>query len=369
MSGKFDEQRVLAEVQRLVALIEKDLSSQPNEHTTEVKYIIPLLEALGWSVADDSLRLQYAVKSSVVDMALMAHGKPVAFVEAKRLRQDLSLKDNEAAQALQYGYESGTDWCVLTNGERYEIYDAFAKVDHSRKLVVSFALSAVAKNPDQGMAKLRLLSHGAIVGGELRRFARHRFACERVREALEKPSPALLDTLLRELQSYGLAAEDVQAGLAAVLGRPVPEHARSRAGKNDVVERADGKEGQAVWGVRAYGPPLRWLDRWVWFQRARPLKHDTITDGVSHDSLFEVVGAVSALAAEGQEFDRYLLLERSGLRSGGVAGKCLGVLWVAGLLELARTDAHGREFLRLRKPMTADEIIAAVRAKAEPGKS
>lgn len=39
MSSGFDEKRVLDEVQRLAALIENDRSSQPNEHTTEVKYI------------------------------------------------------------------------------------------------------------------------------------------------------------------------------------------------------------------------------------------------------------------------------------------------------------------------------------------
>lgn len=254
MSSGFDEKRVLSEVQRLAALIEKDKSSKPNEHMTEVKFIIPLLGALGWSVEHDTLLLQYSVRSSVVDIALTANGRPVAFVEAKRLREDLSLKDTEAAQALQYGYESGTNWCVLTNGDRYEIYDAFAKVEHGKKLVVAFSISEVAKHPEQEMPKLRLLSYEAITGGELAAFAKRAFARARVKEALEKPSQALLSALVQELKQYELTERDVQEALGEVVGvQPSAKaiEAPPAAGRALV---NDDENDRAVRGIRTYGP-------------------------------------------------------------------------------------------------------------------
>lgn len=82
----------------------------------------------------------------------------------------------------------------------------------------------------------------------------------------------------------------------------------------------------------------------------------------------KVAEAVSALAAGGNELDRYIVKERAAVRSDYVVAGCLGVLWVAELLELVHTNPHGREFLKLRKAMTAEEIVAAVRAKAEPAK-
>jgi predicted type IV restriction endonuclease len=347
MSSWFDEKRVLSEVQRLAALIEKDKGSQPNEHTTEVKYIVPLLEKLGWSVADDSLCLQYAVKSSRVDMALMAHGKPVAFVEAKRLRQDLSLKDTEAAQALQYGYESGTNWCVLTNGERYEVYDAFAKVEHAKKLVVSFSVSEVAQHPQREVPKLRLLSYEAITGGELRCFAQHRFACERVREVLEEPSPAVVGVLVRELEAFGLKEDDVRLALAEVLGT---ESAGDGAG----------------WGPQSYIPPIIWSERRVTVHRKRCFRGDVKAENVTRGDLEKAAQVTAELGAEGGEFDITAVTDAAGFSRRGRAGNCLGVMWAAGLLAHTRGQIHS--FYRLDRNMTAEEIIAAVRAKAESAK-
>jgi len=220
-SASVDGEYLLSEVKRLARLLEKDLNAKLNEATTQAKYIQPLLEALGWQLSAERLVLEYPVKGTSVDLALLSKGKAVAFVEAKRLRENLSLKDKEADQALQYGYHAGINWCILTNGELYKVYDAFAKVDHEKKLIASFSVTKAAQDPDGELGKVRLLSYEAVTSGELSRYAKQVFAEDRVRELLQDPSPAVVAALTEGLQQYGVAERDVRAALQSVVGGAV----------------------------------------------------------------------------------------------------------------------------------------------------
>lgn len=197
--------------------IERERRTATSEAKTILKYVIPMLEALGWSVQDDTLIPEWGVKGKNVDIALMLDDKPGVFVEVKRLREDLTLDDKEAEQALDYGYRSGTKWCILTNGERYEIYDAFAQVDHARKLVEAFSIRETAREPERGLPKVLLLSREAVAQGTLEEYGRRKFAYDRVFELLGAPPGHVMSAVCKELKDCGLTEDDVRVGLDQVL--------------------------------------------------------------------------------------------------------------------------------------------------------
>ncbi|MFO8080520.1 MAG: hypothetical protein R6V07_09455, partial [Armatimonadota bacterium] len=132
-------------------------------------------------------------------------------------REDLTLDDKEAEQALDYGYRSGTKWCILTNGEKYEIYDAFAQVDHPRKLVESFSIRETAREPERGLPKVLLLSSEAVSNEKLEEYGRRKFSYDRVFELLGEPPTGVMSAMCRELKDCGLTEEDVRIGLDQVL--------------------------------------------------------------------------------------------------------------------------------------------------------
>lgn len=109
-----------------------------NEARTRKELIDPLLTALGW--ADSSVvTLEYLVRYGwgendyrVADYALHEPGRraqPFAFVEAKRMREDLT--DEHREQAFTYAdIRENATHVVLTNGDRWEFYEA--REDHFR---------------------------------------------------------------------------------------------------------------------------------------------------------------------------------------------------------------------------------------------
>ena len=106
------------------------------EQNTKAALIDPLLAALGWDVEDiDEVSREYKRKSqdNPVDYALFMLRSPRLFVEAKGLEKDLSDR-KWISQVLGYATVVGVEWCVLTNGDEYRLYNAHAPVDVEQKL-------------------------------------------------------------------------------------------------------------------------------------------------------------------------------------------------------------------------------------------
>ncbi len=96
------------------------------EQNTKAALIDPLLFALGWEVEDiDEVSREYRRKpqDNPVDYALFMLRSPRLFVEAKDLGKDLSDR-KWISQILGYATVVGVEWCVLTNGDEYRLYNA-----------------------------------------------------------------------------------------------------------------------------------------------------------------------------------------------------------------------------------------------------
>ncbi len=105
------------------------------EENTKHALIEPVLQALGWDVADlDEVRCEYKPQQgdNPVDYALFVRGNLRLFVEAKALGENL---DKWANVSMGYvGVAGVVEWIVLTDGNEYRIYNAHAKVHIDQKL-------------------------------------------------------------------------------------------------------------------------------------------------------------------------------------------------------------------------------------------
>jgi len=98
---------------------------------------------LGWDTHDpDEVFREYRRKpqDNPVDHALFLHRSPRLFVEAQGLGTNL-LDRKWVSQTLGYATVVGVEWCVLTNGDEYRLYNAHAPVDVEEKLFRSVTVS------------------------------------------------------------------------------------------------------------------------------------------------------------------------------------------------------------------------------------
>lgn len=110
--------------------------SHVGEENTKATLIEPLLAALGWDVEEpDEVHREYRKQpaDAPVDYALCVSRMPRLFVEAKSLEKNIDDR-RWASQILGYATVVGVEWCILTNGDEYLLYNAHAAVDVEEKL-------------------------------------------------------------------------------------------------------------------------------------------------------------------------------------------------------------------------------------------
>lgn len=82
---------------------------------------------------------RYKPQDDPVDYALFVAGSPRLFVEAKSLGRDVG-DHRWRMQTVNYANAAGVDWCVLTDGNFWQIYRSNASGDLDSKLFLSTCL-------------------------------------------------------------------------------------------------------------------------------------------------------------------------------------------------------------------------------------
>ena len=137
--------RLVSEIDRVVEIMTRVRARTEalNEADTKAAFIDPILAALGWDVRDPftvSQQYRRRPQDNPVDYAMLTLRLPVLFVEAKALNKQLS-DYKWISQTLFYANAARVEWCVLTNGDEYRIYNTFAKVEAEHRLFRSVMLS------------------------------------------------------------------------------------------------------------------------------------------------------------------------------------------------------------------------------------
>ena len=110
------------------------------EENVKIKIVIPLLNLLGYSTEAD-MDFEHHVQNKRADIALLLDGKPSLLVETKDLDAQL---DNHVNQGLDYAFNKGIEWVILTNGLEVRLYKSFIAGISNPKDRLLFSTNLVA---------------------------------------------------------------------------------------------------------------------------------------------------------------------------------------------------------------------------------
>jgi predicted type IV restriction endonuclease len=165
------------------------------EENTKASLIDPMLEALGWDIRNpDEVFREFRPnpRDNPVDYCLRLMRNTRLLIEAKGLGEDL--KDRRwIAQILGYATMAGAEWCVLTDGDQYRLYNATAAVDADGKLFRQIHLAS--SQEDEAAGVLSLISRGNMEENRLSVLWSAYFVDRRVKQALR----FMLDSTDRKL--------------------------------------------------------------------------------------------------------------------------------------------------------------------------
>ncbi|MFX1420663.1 MAG: hypothetical protein ACFE9N_17330, partial [Promethearchaeota archaeon] len=157
-----DKKLLLTLCERIDHLKSKDI----NEEDTRVILIDPMLQALDWDIFDVNEISRNCKTSSggYIDYILKFNGRKI-YLEAKPLSSKLEQKFQ--IQATNYAYEDNITFCVLTNGNRYQIFETFKKGTVSERLIIDIALDDEKISLEKKVEYLNFISKDSIKNGEL----------------------------------------------------------------------------------------------------------------------------------------------------------------------------------------------------------
>ncbi len=152
--------------------------SKYNEQDVKTKYILPLIEILGWDIHSlDQVKEESPAGVGFIDISLRIYSIPRILVEAKKFgkldgtRQRRGRKISWEEQTLEYAYSLQTDWCLLTNFEELRLYFTPASTPTKAKLKV---LKYNDYLTNDGLEIFKNLSFKGVLEGLINRLAKKR---------------------------------------------------------------------------------------------------------------------------------------------------------------------------------------------------
>lgn len=131
------ETELLQALERVAQKIQTYRDRNIGEQNTKASLIDPVLKALGWDTQNwEEVHREFKAKSpdKPVDYALKLQRVPRLLIEAKALGENLGDR-KWIIQILGYATAVGVEWCILTDGDEYRIYNASAPVDAEEKIL------------------------------------------------------------------------------------------------------------------------------------------------------------------------------------------------------------------------------------------
>jgi len=122
--NKEAKQKVGVLVDRFRDVMQSGKFKQYSEEQTKKDFILPLFEILGWDVySKNEVSAEENISGSRVDYGFYLNGRAQFYLEAKAAKEDLS-KEKFANQAIQYSWNKGVTWAILTDFESIKIFNA-----------------------------------------------------------------------------------------------------------------------------------------------------------------------------------------------------------------------------------------------------
>ncbi len=169
-------------IDKLKDLVEKFIQdpnkSQYIEQDVKTKYILPLIEILGWDIHSlDQVKEESPAGVGFVDISLRIYSIPKILIEAKKFgkldgtRQRRGRNITWEEQTLEYAYSLQTDWCILTNFEELRLFFTPASTPTKAKIVV---LKYNDYLTNDGLEIFKYISFKGVLEGLINRLAKKR---------------------------------------------------------------------------------------------------------------------------------------------------------------------------------------------------
>ena len=126
-----------------------------NEANTRKNFILPMFQSLGWDIHEDVLEEDPAI-SGRVDYSFRLNHITQFLLEAKSISENLD-KEQWAKQTVEYGWNRGVPWVVLTDFEGLKLFNSELNTTHP-KPIFDFSYTDYLDNFD----KLWLLSKESL---------------------------------------------------------------------------------------------------------------------------------------------------------------------------------------------------------------
>jgi hypothetical protein len=269
-----------AEIERLRERIGRGPGSGVNEQNTKAVLIDPLLRALGWNVEDwEEVQREYrpAGGGDPVDYAVLDEKtkRPLLFVEAKALGTNLDDR-RWIVQIMNYAHVADVQWVLLTNGDEYRIYNAYAEGPVEDKLFCRVYITNPETKPEETLAwlsksqleknRIQAVWEAYRVDNKIRATVESLFAPE--------PDEALVNLIRKRVPD--LSPREIRSGLKRLSFsvQPRDDVPAALAGEAAAVfTRKSVRDVPVKWGPRMvrtkHSPPTTRRHREVGFEAAR----------------------------------------------------------------------------------------------------
>lgn len=102
------------------------------------------------------LTSEHAIRGTYCDIALSVDGKVWALIEAKAI--GTTLDDRHVKQAIDYASNKGVEWCLLTNGAEWRLYNVIFAKPIDKRLIAQVDLLTVDMRNDSHLERLYLFT-------------------------------------------------------------------------------------------------------------------------------------------------------------------------------------------------------------------
>ena len=124
MNKEEAKQKVAELIDKFKEIVDTGQFRKYSEEETKKDFILPLFEALGWKVySRNDVSAEETISGNRVDYGFYLDGRIQFYLEAKAAREDLN-KEKFANQAVQYSWNKGVTWAILTDFESIKIFNA-----------------------------------------------------------------------------------------------------------------------------------------------------------------------------------------------------------------------------------------------------
>lgn len=149
------KQRIIQGVKKYKNQLIKARDKDINESDT-VAIITDILSDIFGYKKYEEITSEYSIKKTFCDLAIEIKDEVKLLIEVKSA--GLNLKEQHIKQSVDYGANSGVDWCVLTNGLIWKVYRIKFNKPIEHELVYEFNLTEINTKKDSDIEQIYFLT-------------------------------------------------------------------------------------------------------------------------------------------------------------------------------------------------------------------